>query len=342
LSDSKHVALSASRIKTLEKCSWSYWCNYILKLPDTPNDGSSRGDVVHLVLEVLSHPRRKKYVEKILEAGDIFCIKSIKSLTLKRARKNKISDPENIDLIKEMTLVGLSYDFFGSAKKKPVQDCSEREFDIVVDEENKKYRIKGFIDRFFAYKDKTSVIRDYKTSKAVFAGKDAEDNMQHLMYTLASKKLDPELTARVEFLFLKFDVSKGGDGLLKMEHLSDEDLVSFEYQLTEIQKVVDKFSEADAYSNFAADKPIPSDGSFSGKLACGFAKKKGELKKDGKPKWHCPYKFSFNYYALRDKDNKIIKSFFEDDKEEAFKMAKDGHKVTKEYYAGCPKHLTQD
>ena len=131
MSDSKHVALSASRIKTLEKCSWSYWCNYILKLPDTPNDGSSRGDVVHLVLEVLSHPRRKKYVEKILEAGDIFCIKSIKSLTLKRARKNKVSDPENIDLIKEMTLVGLSYDFFGSAKKKPVQDCSEREFDIV-------------------------------------------------------------------------------------------------------------------------------------------------------------------------------------------------------------------
>lgn len=336
----EHIALSASRIKTLEKCSWSYWCNYILKLPDLANDGASRGDVVHLLLEVLSHPKRKKYVEDIINNDDIFFIKSVRSLALKRARKNNVSDPENLQLIKEMTLVGLKYDFFGDNKKSPIKDYSEREFDICVDEDNKKYRIKGFIDRQFVYKNKSSTVRDYKTSKAVFAGKDAEDNMQHLMYTLASKKLDPEYKTAVEFLFLKFDVKKDGDGLLKMPQLSDEELESFEYHLTEIQKVVDCFSEKDAYSNFAADKPMPSDGSFSGKLACGFAKKKGELKKDGKPKWHCPYKFEFNYYAIRDKDNKIIKTFFEEDKDEAFKIIKDGQKITKEFYAGCPKHLT--
>lgn len=340
MSEQKHTPLSASRIKTLEKCSWSYWCNYILKLPDASNDGASRGDVVHLILEVLSHAKRKKYVNKILKKQDVFCIPSVKTLTFKRARKNKVSDPDNIESIKTMILVGLSYDFFGDQKKAPSVDISEKEFDITVSENNKKYRIKGFIDRLFHYDDKSSIIRDYKTSKAVFAGKDAEDNMQHLMYTLASKKLNPELATRVEFLFLKFDVSKGGDGLLKMDHLSDEDLTSFEYQLTEIQKVVDNFSEADAHSNFAADKPMPSDGSFSGKLACGFAKKKGELKKDGKPKWHCPYKFNFNYYALRDKDNKIIKTFFEDDIDQAFLIKKDTEKITKETYLGCPRHLT--
>ena len=78
----KHVALSASRIKTLEKCSWSYWCSYVLKLPEKSNDGASRGNVVHLVLEMLAKKNRKSYVDKILESKDIFCIASINSSLL--------------------------------------------------------------------------------------------------------------------------------------------------------------------------------------------------------------------------------------------------------------------
>jgi len=34
--------LSASRIKTLETCSWVYWNNYHAKIPQTQNDGSLR------------------------------------------------------------------------------------------------------------------------------------------------------------------------------------------------------------------------------------------------------------------------------------------------------------
>lgn len=342
MAENKHVALSASRIKTLEKCSWSYWCSYVLKLPDTPNDGSSRGNVVHTVLEVLANKKRKKYVDSILETSDLFVVPSVRKLVFKHARRLNVSDEENIKLIKDMALVGLKYDFWGDSEKQPTQDIQERDFDITVDKKNKKYRIKGFIDRQFMYGDKTSIVRDYKTSKAVFAGKDAEDNLQHLMYTLASQKLDPKHKVQMEFLFLKFDLKEGASnsGLLKMEPLDKSALSDFENHLTEVQKVVDNFSESDAYSNFAADKPMPSDGSFSGKLACGFAKYKGHLKKDGKPMWHCPFKFGFNYYALRDKDNKIIKTFFEENKDEAFKILKDGEKVTRETYLGCPKHLT--
>ena len=307
-------------------------------MPDTSNDGANRGDVVHLILEMLSKPTRKKYVKKMIKLDDAFAIPSVKSLTLKRARENKVSDPENIKLIKEMILVGLKYDFFGDKEQKPVEDFNERSFDLTVDKNNKKYRIKGFIDRQFNYPDNSSTVRDYKTSKAVFAGKDAEDNLQHLMYTLASKHLNPEHKVNMEFLFLKFDVSKGGDGLLKMPPLSDQELSDFEDHLSEVQKVIDNFSEIDAHSNFAADKPMPSDGSFSGKLSCGFAKFKGHLKKDGNPMWHCPYKFAYNYYALRDKDNNIIKTFSEEDMDEAFKAAGENDKVTKEHYSGCPRH----
>ena len=36
------VRLSASRIKTLQSCSWSYYSNYVLKLPQTNNSGAMR------------------------------------------------------------------------------------------------------------------------------------------------------------------------------------------------------------------------------------------------------------------------------------------------------------
>ena len=254
----------------MEKCSWSYWCSYVLKLPDLPNDGSSRGSVVHTVLEVLANKKRKPYVDLILKSEDVFNIPSVKKLIFKHARRLNVSDPENIKLIKDMALVGLKYDFWGDSDKQPINDIQERDFDITVDKKDKKYRIKGFIDRQFIYDDKTSIVRDYKTSKAVFAGKDAEDNLQHLMYTLASQKLDPKHKVQMEFLFLKFDLKEGASnsGLLKMEPLNKAALSDFENHLTEVQKVVDNFTEVDAYSNFAADKPMPSDGSFSGKLAC--------------------------------------------------------------------------
>ena len=43
------TALSASRIKTAQSCSWLYWCKYKLKLPDTSNDGARRGSICHLI-----------------------------------------------------------------------------------------------------------------------------------------------------------------------------------------------------------------------------------------------------------------------------------------------------
>ena len=68
-----------------------------------------------------------------------------------------------------------------------------------------KYKIRGFIDKLFLYKRKKfAIIRDFKTSKEVFKGKDQTDNLQDLMYSLAVKNLFPEYSERVsEFLFLQ-------------------------------------------------------------------------------------------------------------------------------------------
>ena len=67
--DVRERVLSASRLKTLETCSWSYWCNYHLKLPQKQNEGALRGTVCHLVFEMLVKKKHKKHYTLITKAG---------------------------------------------------------------------------------------------------------------------------------------------------------------------------------------------------------------------------------------------------------------------------------
>ena len=185
--------LSASRIKTAQSCSWLYWCKYKLKLPDKSNDGARRGSICHLVFEVLGAKGRKKYYNKILKSQDVFSVPSIKRLILKHAVREGIDDSENVELMKDMIFNGLSYDFFGRDSGKPTEEYSEKDFDIIKNDGDIKYKIRGFIDKLFLYKKKKfAIIRDFKTSKEVFKGKDQTDNLQDHMYSLAVKNLFPE------------------------------------------------------------------------------------------------------------------------------------------------------
>ena len=335
MSSEPQTPLSASRIKTAQSCSWLYWCKYKLHLPDKSNDGAKRGSICHLVFEVLGEKRRKKYYNKIIKSQDVFAVPSIKKLILKHAVKYEVDDEENIQMIKEMIYNGLAYDFFGTDTGKPTIEYSEKDFDIIKNDGSIKYKIRGFIDKLFLYKKKKyALIRDFKTSKAVFKGKDATDNLQDLMYSLAVKNLFPEYSTRVsEFLFLKFELEQdvSNSGIMRMKPLDEEELLGFEIQLSEIQKYLDNFTEKHAKANFAAYKDFPKDGSFSGKLLCGFAKKKGELKLDGNPKWYCSMKFDFFYYQVFDSDKNIIASYFEEDFTED--LVPD-----MKYYEGCPAH----
>tara|TARA_R100001443_G_C3348818_1_gene176334 strand:- start:326 stop:1351 length:1026 start_codon:yes stop_codon:yes gene_type:complete len=332
--------LSASRIKTAQSCSWLYWCKYKLKLPEKGNDGARRGSICHLVFEVLGVKGRKKYFNKILKTQDVFSVPSIKRLILKHAAKEGVDDQENIDLMKEMIYNGLTYDFFGQDLGKPTKEYSEKDFDIIKDDGSIQYKIRGFIDKLFLYKkQKFALIRDFKTSKDVFKGKDQTDNLQDLMYSLAVKNLFPEYSDRVsEFLFLKFDldVNAKKSGVVRMKALDEDELNGFEMQLSEIQKYLDGFSEKDARKNYAAHQGFPTDNSFTGKLLCGFATQKGELKKDGLPKWHCPMKFDFFFYQVWDADKNTIGSYFEEEFTEA--LVPDGGGYEMKYYQGCPAH----
>ena len=332
--------LSASRIKTAQSCSWLYWCKYKLKLPDKSNDGARRGSICHLVFEVLGAKGRKKYYNKILKTQDVFSVPSIKRLVLKHAVREGIDDSENVELMKDMIFNGLSYDFFGRDSGKPTEEYSEKDFDIIKNDGDIKYKIRGFIDKLFLYKKKKfAIIRDFKTSKEVFKGKDQTDNLQDLMYSLAVKNLFPEYSERVsEFLFLKFDLDPDAakSGVVRMKALDENELEGFEMQLSEIQKYLDNFSEKNAKQNFALHQGFPKDSSFSGKLLCGFATKKGELKKDGSPKWHCPMKFDFFFYEVCNSNGDVVRAYFEDEFSEH--LVPEGGSYEMKYYQGCPAH----
>mgnify|MGYP006137793561 CR=1 FL=1 len=345
----KEVKLSASRISTARKCSWLYYCKYILKLPDTSNDGASRGWICHLIFECLGNPRHKKTYNKIIKTSDIFSVPSIERLVRHHAVKLNVNDEENIEMIKKMTLNGLLYDFFGTDNGVPTKSISEEKFDLRIDQDGKRYNILGFIDKLFLYKKKKqAIIRDFKTSKQVFKGAEITDNMQDLMYCLAVKHLYPEyLKRKSEFLFLKFEVSrdllgKPAKGIVEMDELSHEELEGFEFQLTEIQKYLESFAMNEATSNFAGDQGYPSDGTFGGPLVCGkdgFKISKGQpvLDKNGEPikAYICAFRKPFEYYALLNENGDIVKSAFLENKD-SLKL-KEGYSIEKRAYEGCPR-----
>jgi len=332
----------------MTSCSWLYWCKYHLKLPDKTNDGALKGSIVHLVLECLGKNRHKKHYDSILNKGSVIASKPIKALIHKHAKAaNLLSDNSNIKDIYDMVFRGLVYDFFGTQIGKPTEVISEKDFELEIEEEDLRYRVKGFIDKLFVYKNKgVALIRDFKTNKKVYEGKEVTDNLQDYIYTLAVKKLYPEYkNINMEFVFLKaMESQKSEEGfwqivgskksILSMRNKSDDEMIGFEYELTEFQSYAESFNEGTAESNLASNQGMPKDGSFGGRLLCGFAKSPDEKKKDGSPKWYCSCKFGFEYYSLLDKNQELKRNFFP--KKEALQSKQKGDKIKKMQYKGCP------
>lgn len=319
--------LSASRIKTLDTCSWQYYCQYSLKLPQKNNAGSSRGTVCHLVFELLTNKRHKKHFDLITKNKSLSSSKAVTRLVKKHSKIFGIDNEEDYQMINDMILVGLGNDFYGTKGAVNLPP----EFEFCIENKEPKYNIKGFIDKPIDYpKDKKIEIIDYKSSKEKFKGEDLESNIQAMMYSLVARKMWPDKKSIVKFIFLRFPK----EPIQELE-FSDEALDGFEHYLSFVNKKINNFNEKSACANFAADKEVSKDDGFKGSLVCGFAKHSGQLKKDGKPMWHCPFKFDFDYYVLIDEKNEIIKSSYEEN--DLKKLLKANLKIEKRFYEGCPK-----
>ena len=293
--------LSASRIKTLETCSWVYWNNYHTKVPQTQNDGALRGTICHTIFEILLNPRHKHHYKKILKKNSITGSPAVVELVKKLKRKVKL-DESNFEILDEMIMVGLKHDFFGEGGKivKP-------EYPFEIKNESPKYHIKGFIDKPIK-KTKEMHIIDYKSSKYKFRGDDLEANIQGMMYSLASLKIWPKLKPVVKFLFLRFPKQP-----IQELIFGENQIKGFEYYLEHINDYINKFDENSAKANFAVDND----------------KNKWMCQTGG---WKCPYKDSFEYFVKIDKNGQIIESSLDDN----FKNL-EGCTIQKKIYKGCPK-----
>ena len=319
------TAISASKVKTFEGCSWTYFQKYKKNVPDSTNDGALKGSVVHDLFELLILSKHKNKYKLIIKKDHISGCPTVNRFIKTKIKKYKLPNTKEVyDHINQMILVGLKADFYvkGAELIKP-----EYEFNIL--NESPRYLIRGFIDRP-SKKGNEIIIDDYKTSKKKFEGEDIDSNLQGIIYSIACKKIWPELTPKVRFVFLQFPE----DPIVEISFNEDQ-LKGAEYYLESIQNRLENFSDKQAYSNMAADKGMPTDGTFSGKLMCGFAKEPGQLKKDGSPMWHCSYKFGFTYYIVK-KDGKEIKSY----KKKEDVVLKEGQVIEEAVYKGCPRYCS--
>ena len=293
--------LSASRIKTLETCSWVYWNNYHAKVPQSQNDGALRGTICHTIFELLLNKRHLKNYKRIIKKNAIDGDKGVDKLVKKLSAKVKL-DESNYKLLNDMILVGLKNDFFGEGG-----EIVKPEYDFDITNEEPKYHIKGFIDKPIKIKKEMHIV-DYKSSKYKFRGDDLEANIQAMMYSLASKKIWPKLKPIVKFLFLRFPKQP-----IQELIFTDEQIKGFEHYLEHINDYINKFDEESARANFAVD-------SQKNKWMCQVGG------------WKCPYKDPYKYYVKVNEKGEVVETSLENN----FKDIK-GFKVETRDYEGCPK-----
>jgi hypothetical protein len=314
------VVLSASKIKTLNTCSWLFYCNYHLKTPRTSNDGARRGTVTHLLLECLLNPRHKHHYDTILNKG-ITASKACERLVRKSMKKEGIvqtlEGEDHFQMICDFVNVALNYDFFMEGFTREVPEYA---FDIKTDD----FHIIGFLDKI-GFKGDVCRIVDYKTSKTKPTGEDKTWNIQALMYQVAVQILWPNVKKSfVDFLYLKFkrapkEVFSGSNKALK-------GFVEYLKYLTEYLK---DFGMEKAVSNFAANDYLK-------KNLCGTLEDR--FKDDGSPKWRCPQMLPYDYWVLVNDEGKIAQSSLEKDE----LPGKEGYRIEKRAYLGCPAFLPQN
>lgn len=338
--EKEYVTLSASRIKTLDTCSWIYYCNYILRLPDVPNDGAKRGTVTHLVLECLLKDKHRKHYDKIMEDDCVVKCPPVWRLVKKEAAKLGVDDEENLALIEGFILVGLKEDFFCESEGQIIEGTEDDEYgkaDLLppekkfkITKDDPKYEILGFIDKICLYPEsKTIKVVDYKTSKVKFSGDEKTFNIQSLLYSVAALQLFPEYEKVVcEFLFLKFPRKP----VMRFCY-SDKQLGGFEQYLEHVNKFLCEFSMVHANSSFAKD-------SKKNYWLCG--KFKGDKNVKGEPAFICKFKYAYDYWAVVSRDNgKVLKTAFMENRHEvdkyAEKLPEGSYDIETRHYGGCPK-----
>ena len=269
------IKLSPSALQNLEKCSWMFFCQNLLKIPQRPSTAMSLGLIAHLVLQLMLKPRRKKLFKFVVGQNSIIG-SSLEFLCRQQLNKHKIFSEENLDKLNTFIMTGLRTDFYCEGSTKILTEQW-----IKLEDDN--YIIRGIIDKLIFYDHKKIHCLDFKTSKIKFNKKDAENNLQGQIYSLAVLE-EYGVIPEFEFIFLKFVRQP----IQKLKKFTKRELLGLKSTLTNIATYIQGFGIKEAKSNYAAYDP-------NRQYIC---------------KRMCQYKNPFIYYSLVDIDGKMLKSSF--------------------------------
>lgn len=299
----KVVSLSASKIKTFCNCSYFFYLNYILRIPQSEHPSLPKGSLSHLILELLFEERHRKYLPKIRKARSIYVVPALSRLTKKHLAKANLLNEDVLTEINTSVFVGLDNDFLC---KGALFTQGEYKFSIPCED----FLIGGFIDKIAVFKDRV-VIFDYKTNKSKFSGDDKTANTQAFIYLWAARHLFPDKKKYVlKFLFLKYPKNP-----VQEHEYTQAQIDGFETWVKFIAKKIASFDEGSASSNFAADD-----------------NKRCWLCKAGKT-WRCPYYNGFEYYASLNDKGEIIKTSL---------TPIIGDNIVIKKYEGCIRHKSNE
>ncbi len=313
--------LSASKIKLLADCSFSYYCRYVLNCPDIPNSGSRRGSTVHDFMELVVKPKHANFLKALGELKDPGRHPVVRRFLQARGKKYGLDTTEMVkplkkggefehtmDVLCNMTTIALATGYFNQKGKTLID--SEVAFDIT--NENPPYRIVGYIDQAWT-DNKTVEILDFKSSQKKFTGDEAKNNIQASIYSLAAKKLWPKFKKRIaKFLFLRFPK----DPTLEHPEINNNALLGVEHYLAYISEYITNFKPENATDNMAKHN-------YGKKWLC------------GKPgAYECSYKYPFDYYVLielKDGKDQVLESKFTNNF-----IPKENQRVEHRKHKGCP------
>jgi len=315
--------LSASKIKTLDSCTWQYYCSYHLNIPQEKNNGAIRGTIVHNLFELISKEKHQHYIKKIYFAGCPSKVKEINKFLLNqfnkegiqidgevKPTKTKYGKKNNWETVCDMVMTAIKAEFISKDFSKIIG--SEHEFNII--NENPRYAVRGFIDRIEEENEQTLKILDYKSSAKKFTGEDEESNVQAMIYSLVARKIWKNYkNYKASFFFMRFP----DDPYQNLEFSKDE-LDGLEHYLEYVSGILENFDQKKATSSMA-----------------GYRKEKSWLCQRGS--WTCPFKNPLTFYKLKNADGEFVSSHLRlDEAEQKIKTSNKPLELEIAEYKGCP------
>lgn len=315
--------LSASKIKTLDSCTWQYYCSYHLNIPQEKNNGATRGTIVHNLFELISKEKHQHYIKKIHLAGCPSKVAQINKFLLNQFAKEKIDALGEVKPIKakygkknnwqtvcDMVMTAIRAEFISKDFTKIIG--SEHEFNFIS--EDPKYAVRGFIDRVEEEDGETLKILDYKSSAKKFTGEDQESNIQAMIYSLVARKIWKNYkNYKASFFFMRFPEDPYQDN-----EFSKEELDGLEHYLEYVSGILENFDQKKARSSMAA-----------------HSKEKSWLCQRGS--WTCPFKNPVTFFKLKNKNGDFVSSHLKlEDAEEKIEKSKGILDLEIVEYKGCP------